>query len=158
MATDVGFQEIQDFIDENNPVIDHYEQVPAKEAEYHFVVHHANLSVNVVKGERGGPILILSRMGLAEDALDVLHDSRQLQFRGEMAAVLANAPGTHSFTDTEGNSVSMDEFTTVEIRSWVYPDGANQHTIMNAIIDTLSSLTYIQDTQNRIIDEVNDHQ
>lgn len=153
MNGDIGYQEIQDYIDQDHSLIDRYEQVPDKDLAYQFVIFSSNLTINIVKAEKKSPIVIGTQIGLPDDALEIIHDSRQLQFVGEMAAVLANAPGLYSYVDTRGNPAPVDQFTHVDIRSWVYPDGANQHTIMNTIIDLLSALTYIQDTTNRITNE-----
>lgn len=154
MTEDIGYDQVRDWLDEDIPLIDTIERVTDRNVDYKFLVHQAGLSVNVIKAQKQGPIMLAGRVQVHENSLDHIRDSRWLQFVGEINSILTTAPGMHSFVDGHGNHAPSDRFQAVEIRYWIYPDGASQHVLMNGITDIFAALSYIRDTVNRINEEV----
>ena len=154
MSTNIAQQRVHDLIDDQCQAIKQYQQVQDPAAEYNFAIESSGgIVIHVIKNRPAGPLEILGRVFLPNDVLQVVRGSRQLQFMGEIGAVLVNAPGVHRYIDQNENTVSIDQFEGVELRHWIYPDGVSQHGLMTAIVDFVTALSYIPNTAHRIHQE-----
>ena len=134
-------------------VISSVEQVPDANVEYNFLVQdEAGRSVNVIRTMDDGPILIGANLTFDDQVLDAIERNPD-RFHVAVGNVLANTPGAHSFTDEHGQSVPEDEFTTLSLRHWIYPDGLSEHELNSAIIDFLQTMAYIQGTASRLVED-----
>lgn len=153
MGDNISFSDVEGWLQQlPAEVITNVEQIPDNSAQFNFIVETGSLNVNVALPERDGPLLIGTQATLGGDLIDAVHEQRT-RFFAEIEAVLTNAPGIYAFTDENGDSVSNEEFTTVTLRYWVYPDGATQHSVVNGILDILSAVSYVRDTANRMAEQ-----
>lgn len=150
MTGGIGFSEVEEWLNDlPEMVVRDVEQRPTRTAQFHFVVHTDQLSVNVRKRDREGPLVVAANVTFSPEMVESIRDQRH-RFFGEVESVLTNAPGIYAFTDGSGNSVPADRFTTVAIRHWVYPEGASKHAVLNDVIDVLSASSYVKDTAARL--------
>lgn len=153
MPEDIAYSEVERWLEElPETFVRNVETVPDGSVDFNFLVETPRLSVHVKREQREGPLVIAADLALEDDALEAVRE-HHAQFVKEVDAVLTNAPGITSYTDERGNPAPDDEFTTVSLRHWIYPDGATQHEVSNAVIDVITAASYVRDTANRIVDE-----
>lgn len=157
MPSSIEYSDVEEWLDDELQIINSVERVQDRNTRFNVKVHHQELALHVFKSERGRPLELATRITLRDEMLATIRGPRRQQFMTEVESVLTTTPGVHAFTDESGQSVPTDEFTTVTLRHWIYPDGASQHTLMTAVIDMLTSLAYIRDTANRIHDDAESH-
>lgn len=154
MAENISFSDVEQWLhDLPEQVITDVEQISDRQAEFNFVVQEGSgLSVNTVYPEKGGPLLVGTNMTLGGDALEAVHDQRD-RFFTEIGSVLTNTPGVYGYTDENENHVPDEEFDTVVLRHWIYPDGLTQHELNTSVIDMLNAVTYVRDSASRLASE-----
>lgn len=131
-------------------VVADVEQVPDRNAQFNFLVRDgSDRSVNVIAQQKDGPLLVGANATLDDETLDAVRRHGD-QFHLELSAVLTNTPGIYSYTDTAGQSVSFDEFDTISLRHWIYPDGLSEHELNTTVIDTFQTLAFIESCAQRL--------
>lgn len=134
-------------------VIASVEQVPDADADYNFLVRdEAGRSINVIRSHSDGPLLIGANLTFDQQVLDAIQRNPD-RFHVTVGSVLTSTPGAHSYTDEHGQSVPEDEFTTISLRHWIYPDGLSEHALNTAIIEFLETMAYIQGTASRLVED-----
>ena len=134
-------------------VIASIEQVPDSDAEYNFLVRdEAGRSVNVIRTEDDGPLLIGANLTFDDQVLAAVQRNAD-RFHVAVGSVLTNTPGAHSYTNEHGQSVPEDDFTTISLRHWIYPDGLTEHELNSTIIEFLQTMAYIQGTASRLVED-----
>lgn len=134
-------------------VISGVEQVPDANVEFNFLVRdEGGRSVNVIRTTEDGPILIGANLTFDDQVLDAIERNPD-RFHVAVGNVLASTPGAHTYTDEHGQSVPEDEFTTLSLRHWIYPDGLSEHELNSTIIEILQTMAYIQGTASRLVED-----
>jgi len=152
MPNGISFSDVETWLEELPELVFHeVEQVADPEAQFNFVVKSSGLTINIVQPENGGPLMIGTNLTLDGPMLDAVHQQRE-RFFAEIGSVLTNAPGIYSYADADGNDVPSEEFTTVVLRHWIYPNQLSQGKLTTDIIDILNAATYVRDTAGRIED------
>ncbi len=131
-------------------VFDRIGRVDDPQGTFNFVIEEGSgVVVNVAHRGAGEPILIGTDVTFRGEALEAVHEQRE-RFFAEVGSVLTNAPGIYAYTDEEGNRVPNDEFTTVSLRHWIYPDGIGQHAVLSGLIDIFNAAAYVRDSAGRL--------
>ncbi|MDZ7730545.1 MAG: hypothetical protein U5K37_06010 [Natrialbaceae archaeon] len=158
MADQLSREVIDGWIDRTHPMVAEVDLFDEDPVEYNFRVSNGSLAVHVIKEAADSPLLLACRLTMGGELLETVRDGRRDQFFGEITSVLTNTPGTHSFTDEDGQTVDQDAFTTVSLKHWIYPDGASQDELMRSIVDMMTSIAYVKQTASRIHRQVTKHQ
>ncbi|PSQ22867.1 hypothetical protein BRD01_08285 [Halobacteriales archaeon QS_8_65_32] len=147
MDEDIGYNEIQDWLD--TEAIYDYTKITDVESEYNFQVDiDGNYTMHVIKGNKGGPLILKAGMEFPSDAianiLDGQHDERQL---GTLfASVLTNTSGQyHYLNDDYDVAVELRDIRYIEFDKYIFPDGASQHELINSLHEMTDSLVFIND-------------
>jgi hypothetical protein len=122
---------------------------PEPHAQFKFVVDASGFPITVYRVEPDGPLVIAVNLTLGGNVLEAVHDQRD-RFFAEVGSVLTNSPGIYAYTDDQENNVPDEEFSTVVIRHWIYPDSLGQHRVTTDIIDIVNAATYVRDTAERL--------
>lgn len=154
MTDTIAYSDIERWLNElPEMVVADVEQISDRTAEFNFLVREGSgMSVNVIYPEKGAPLVVGTNCTLGGDSLEAVHDQRE-RFFAEIGSVLTNAPGVYGYTDEEENNVPDEEFTTVVLRHWIYPDGLTQHELATSVIEMLNAATYVRDSANRLANE-----
>ncbi|MFB6126998.1 MAG: hypothetical protein ABEJ79_06880 [Halolamina sp.] len=153
MADKVSYTDVEQWLGELPvDVFREVEKITDRDAQFNFIVRTSNLEVSVIQRRNGGPLMIATNMTLGGEALEAVHE-RRTAFFGDVGDVLATAPGLYAYTDESGDPVPNEEFSTVSVKTWIYPDGLSQDRLTSDIIEVVSAITYVQDAARRFVEE-----
>ena len=133
-------------------LVDRVSHVDAEAEHRNYKVTSGGLSVNVIQTRPRDPIKVGTNVTFGEQLLAAIHDQRD-RFVAEISSVLTNSSGIHVFTENGNKPDDEADFDGITLRYWIYPDGATQHELNNAVMDQLMQAQYIRDTAKRIARE-----
>lgn len=146
MANAVSFSDVEAWLDAlPEMVFRDVEQVPDSNATFNFRVKEASgLVVHVFQPSSKEQVVVAMNLTFDGDELRAVHENRD-QFMSKISSVLANSPGVYGYTDENGNQVPDDEFNTVALRHWIYPDGLTEQKLNETVIDMISAAAFVRD-------------
>lgn len=117
-----------------------------EETAFNLQVELSQLPVHVIKEDEWGPVRVVGRSGFdTERSKDLLRDDQRrselLEYVGPM---LAATPGFYTFLDSAGESCRLRRAETVQVEYRLYPDGASQQALMDAVMAIATSMRYVR--------------
>jgi len=142
----ISKEKINEWLDDEI-LLDIEEIEPPDDELFMIKVVTNNWEIGISKTRDDGPIIISSFLGPPPEVKGHLIDSdferRNLQMRLEL--LLTNMPGFFYYVDEKGEPtdkiLNMDQ---IILQKRIYPDGACQNSLMNAILDISARKRYIK--------------
>lgn len=113
---------------------------------FNLKVTLSRLPIHLVKEETMGPVRVIGREAFDTDASAALLDDpdRRRELLDTAGPVLAGTAGFYTFMDSEGRACNLRDAETVQVEHRLYPDGASQQALMDALMDVASAMRYLQ--------------
>lgn len=133
------------------------EQVADATAEFNLRVVYSGMPVHVVRNRPGGPLVVGGQVGLDDDVRSTFRalpefDVRQLQAR--VREQLTGGPTLYYFLDDRDRNVPFEDLDRIRVERYLYPDGASQHALMDAVFGVAKQLFYLNDAINTLVENV----
>ena len=144
MATLVSEEQVRQWLDES--VVQDVTRHTDDETAFNLELQLSRLPIHLIKEDATGPVRVVGRSGFDTDHSRKL--LREDEKRGELlryvGPMLAATPGFYTFLDEEGVSCALEDAETLQVEYRLYPDGASQQALMDAIMTIGTSMRYVQ--------------
>jgi hypothetical protein len=154
----ISKEQVHDWLDED--ILREVEELePGKDEIFLLKVVTNDWEMGLTKKREDGPLIITATIGpppeVRSNLVDMPPERRNLQMRLEL--LLTDMPGIF-FYETAGGKLTKDlaEMENIVIQKRIYPDGASQNTLMNAILDITSRQNYIRNITDLLMDDIDD--
>lgn len=137
--------------------VEHVAEVPDSLAEFNVRLVFSGMPVHVVKNRPFGPLSIGGQVEVTPDVRPAFHDlpefdQRQLEAR--IREQLTGGPVLYYFLDDAGDNVPFENVHVIRLERLLYPDGASQDALMNAIFEVAKQLFFLNESIDTLIENV----
>lgn len=152
---DLTLAHVREWIDDGR--VERVEEVSDPVAAFNLRVVFSGLPIHVVKNRPYGPLSIGGQVQVASDGRPTFEDLPAIDRRHLEARVreqLTGGPVLYYFLDEAGGNVPFEDANVIRLERLVYPDGASQHALMNAIFEVAKQLFYLDASIETLIENV----
>ncbi|MFC7045143.1 DUF2299 family protein [Halobacteriaceae archaeon GCM10025711] len=146
MPTDIDEVQVRDWIDDE--LVEGVEAVPDDAAVFNLTVQMSGMLVHVIKRQPSGPLVVGQEIAFDDDIQNRIQGLASAP-RGDLVTrvreTLMDVPGVYGFVDEQGTNVAFEDVSRVFLEYRVYPDEADQQTLMEGLVGVWKGLRYLDD-------------